>query len=158
MTTKQKKKIDLTKIKKPSSLLEIALKDLDRQSKAKNSSVCMMVFLHKSHGRGCRACLAGAVMRFSLNKRMRPYSLTDGAGLGLDDFSGRTKAVLEGLSDTALGLTETLLQVFPTLTNEQNDVIMRNSVSAEFTRFADDPIAWRTWIERLVTDLKTAGA
>src|SRR5690348_5786610 len=70
MATKTKRrKVNLARVKKLSTLLAIGLRDLRKQERAKNSVVSMGDWLCKEDGT-CHACLAGSVMRFSLKTKM----------------------------------------------------------------------------------------
>jgi hypothetical protein len=68
-TKPKKRKLNLARVKKLSTLLAIGLRDLRKQERAKNSVVDMDEWLLRGDD-GCSACLAGSVLRFSLNARV----------------------------------------------------------------------------------------
>jgi hypothetical protein len=109
MPTKTKRKPKtLAHVKKLSTLLAIGLRDLRKQERAKNSVVDMDVCL-KQNGE-CVACLAGSVMRFSLDNH-KPRAFLDDESHDLE-----TQSRLRALDKIRLGYVRTASECMGVIT------------------------------------------
>ena len=132
--------------KKLSSLLALALKDLAKQEKARNSVVYMGCFLERDCKGRCIACLAGSVMRYSLG--VRPPQTYDVIGKVPDDFNEQTTRRLYALDALRLGLVESAARELGIAT-----ILPDRKVQA----YSEDRDAWWADMRKLLKELREAG-
>jgi hypothetical protein len=144
MATKRRK-VNLARIKKLSTLLALGLRDLRKQERAKNCCVDMDKWL-VNNGL-CVACLAGSVMRWSLNYRDKchfdAWSGIDNAG-----FDNATVRRLDALNYLRQGLLGVAAEELGIKTGLQRRFV---------ASYKDDRDQWWSDMKQLLADLKSAG-
>ena len=105
MKTKSKSKSKLLTIlpHKPSKLIRLAIRDINRTHKSKRMLIEMSVWHGKRNGR-CAVCFAGAVMHYGLKP---PHGLKSANGHALNpyDYSEHNRLALEALDLFRCGST-----------------------------------------------------
>lgn len=141
MATKTKRrKVNLAKVKKLSTLLAIGLRDLRKQERAKNSKVAMGTWL-KRNGK-CEACMAGSVMRFSLGMRGRGSEIYPSA---CDEAVESRLVALNYLRVGEIGFAASDIGIASTLSDRPVAI------------YSIDRDGWWSDMKQLLADLKAAG-
>lgn len=137
-TKRKRKPLDLSKVKKLSTLLQIGLRDLRKQERAPKSEVDMATWL--SRNGKCSACLAGSVMRWSMGISVR-----------------RGESLMPMPFDSALYALDELR--FGYVSSAANYLGVDTRVEDNFfiAEYRIDPKQWWRDMRRLLADLKKAG-
>lgn len=131
---------------KPSTLLEIAMADLESAEKSKNYTIDMWSY-HETLGSKCAVCLAGSVMAFSLKADKNTDLSPENFGINQQQLIAIDHLRMGDFSYVAEALD----------LDYKQSVVQKYNLERNITSYEKDPTLFKKEIKEYIRDLKKAG-